>query len=189
MNPSAERASAVPGRTSGGVRGGPRPVPRGLVVAVRVVLLAAAALVASTWPAGSARPDLVVLVVSVAALVRGPATGILVGLAGGWLVDLVPPGAAPAGGSALVLAAVGALVGLLRPATALSPLVPWVLAGLAAAVPLLVRGVAAAAGFGTARLPDLLATWGWTAALAVVLVPALLGVERRLEPVGGRRPR
>jgi rod shape-determining protein MreD len=149
----------------------------------------AAALLSSTWPSGGPRPDLVVLVVVAAALARGPATGVLVGLAGGWLVDLVPPGAAPAGGTALVLAAVGALVGLARPAAALSPVVPWVLAVLAAAVPPAVRWVAAAAGWGTVRVGDLLASWGWTAVLALGLVPALLALERRLGPgrAGGRR--
>ncbi|HSP61150.1 MAG TPA: rod shape-determining protein MreD [Ornithinimicrobium sp.] len=166
-----------------------RPAPRGLAVPVRLLLLVAAALLASTWPGGTARPDLVVLVVVAAALVRGPATGVLVGLAGGWLVDLVPPGAGPAGGSALVLAAVGGLVGLARPAVVLSPVVPWVLAVLAAGVPLLVRGVSAAAGFGTARPTDLLVSWGWTAALALVLVPALLALERRRSPLHGRRRR
>lgn len=166
-----------------------RAAPRGLVVPVRALLLVSGVLVASTWPAGSARPDLVVLVVVAAAMVRGPVPGLLVGLAGGWLVDLLPPGAEPAGGTALVLAAVGVLVGLLRPAVALSPVVPWVLAVGAAGVPLLVRGVAGAAGFGTARPGDLLTSWAWTAVLALLLVPALLALERRLGPAPARRPR
>ena len=122
-------------------------------------------------------------------MARGPATGVLVGLAGGWLVDLVPPGAAPAGGSALVLAAAGALVGLLRSVVVVSPVVPWLLAVLAAAVPPLVRGVAAAAGAGVARPLDLLSSWVWTAAVAVVLVRALLALERRLAPVDDGRAR
>ncbi|OLT20179.1 hypothetical protein BJF81_05515 [Ornithinimicrobium sp. CNJ-824] len=101
----------------------------------------------------------------------------------------MPPGAAPAGASALVLAAAGALVGLLRPCTRLSPVVPWLLAVLAAAVPPLVRGVAAAAGAGVARPLDLLSSWFWTAAAAVLLVPALLALERRLAPVEDGRAR
>lgn len=177
------------GRTPGRPRGARAARPRGLAVPVRAVLLVVAALVASSWPAATARPDLVVLVVAAAAVARGPATGVLVGLAGGWLVDLVPPGAAPAGGSALVLAAAGALVGLLRSVVVVSPVVPWLLAVLAAAVPPLVRGVAAAAGAGVARPLDLLSSWVWTAAVAVVLVPALLALERRLAPVDDGRAR
>lgn len=175
--------------TADQARGARAARPRGLAVPVRAVLLVVAALVASSWPAGTARPDLVVLVVAAAALTRGPAAGVLVGLAGGWLLDLVPPGAAPAGASALVLAAAGALVGLLRPWTRLSPVVPWLLAVLAAAVPPLVRGVAAAAGAGVARPLDLLSSWLWTAAAAVLLVPALLALERRLAPVEDGRAR
>lgn len=189
MSARGGRPGAASGRAPGGWAREVRPGPRGLVVPVRTVLLVAAALVASTWPSGTARPDLVVLVVVATALLRGPTTGVLVGLAGGWLVDLVPPGAAPAGGTALVLAAVGALVGLLRPTLALSPVVPWVLAVVAAGAPLAVRGVAAAAGFGAARTSDLLSSWAWTAVLAIVLVPALLAVERRLGPARGRRRR
>ena len=62
-------------------------------VLTRVVLLLIAVLVPVLFPSGMpGRPDLVLLVVAVAALVHGPWTGVLVGLAGGWLVDLVPPG-------------------------------------------------------------------------------------------------
>ncbi len=148
-------------------------------VVVRAGLLLAAVLLPSAWPSGAPRPDLLVLVVAAAALSRGPLTGLVVGLAAGWLVDLVPPGAAPLGAGALTYAAVGALVGALRRYAVVSPLAPWVLTVLASALVLGVRWLSSAAGVGRATTTDLLWTWGLTAALAVVLVPVLGAVERR----------
>ena len=58
------------------------------------------------------RPDLVVLLVAASAVVRGPAQGALLGLAAGWVVDLVPPGGSPLGLTALLYAAAGATAGL-----------------------------------------------------------------------------
>ncbi|WP_147899745.1 hypothetical protein [Serinicoccus profundi] len=87
---------------------------------VRILLLLAAALLPSAWPAGLARPDLVLLVVAGVALLHPPQVGLLVGLAGGWFVDLVPPGAAPLGGGALAYAAVGLGLGAVRQALVLS---------------------------------------------------------------------
>lgn len=154
------------------------PVRAGL----RALLLLAAVLAPSAWPSGAPRPDLVVLVVAAAATARGPLTGLLTGLAGGWLLDLVPPGAEPLGAGALTYAAVGALLGATRRYAALSPLVPWVAAVLGAGLVLGVRWVTAAAGVGRAEPADLLWTWGVTAAVAVVLVPVLGALERRARP-------
>lgn len=149
-------------------------------VLARAALLVLAVLLPSAWPAGLPRPDLVLLVVAAAALLHRPSTGLLVGLAGGWLLDLVPPGAEPLGASALTYAAAGLLLGLLRRATAASPLLPWVATGLAAAAVLGVRGVASAAGLGWAPPTDL--TWSWlmTMLVAVVALPTLMGLERAL---------
>lgn len=56
-------------------------------------------------------PDLVLPVVVAGALVGGPTRGAMTGLAAGWLVDLVPPGAAVLGAGALTYAACGLLAG------------------------------------------------------------------------------
>lgn len=58
-----------------------------------------------------APPDLLLLVVVAAALVSGSRAGAWVGLAGGWLLDLAPPGSAPLGLTALTLAAAGWVAG------------------------------------------------------------------------------
>lgn len=153
-----------------------------LAVAARALLLVAAVLLPAALPsvAGLPRADLVLVVVAATALVRGPTTGLLTGLAGGWLLDLVPPGGAPLGASALVYAGAGALVGLARPHVRLSPLLPWLVTVAAGALVLGVRAVSAAAGFGLARGADLWWSWVATAVVASVLLPLLVGLERRV---------
>lgn len=59
-------------------------------------------------------PDLVLVLVVAWALFRGPTAGAVAGLAGGWVVDLVPPGAQPLGLHALVYALAGLLAGRAR---------------------------------------------------------------------------
>ncbi|WP_151524507.1 rod shape-determining protein MreD [Serinicoccus kebangsaanensis] len=145
---------------------------------VRVLLLVAAVLLPSAWPEGLARPDLVLLVVAAAGLLHRPQVGLLMGLAGGWLVDLVPPGAEPLGASALSYAAVGLCLGWVRRALVVSPLLPWVATAAAAAVVLGVRGVSAAAGVGRALLAELAWTWVVTMVLAVIVLPVLMSLER-----------
>ncbi|SOC52535.1 rod shape-determining protein MreD [Ornithinimicrobium cerasi] len=149
-------------------------------LAVRALLLVSAVLLPSAWPPGLPPADLVLLVVAAAALLHGPSTGVLVGLAGGWLVDLVPPGAEPLGATALSYAAAGALLGLARRWAAASPLLPWVATAVASAAVLGVRGVVAAAGVGRAAPGELLRTWVLTMLVAVVVLPVLIEVERRL---------
>lgn len=148
---------------------------------VRAVLLVVAVLVPTLFPSGMpGRPDLVLLVVAAAALMRGPVTGALVGLAGGWLVDLVPPGGEPLGAGALSYALAGALVGAARHWAPASPLVPWVAAVGGAAVIQAVRGLTAAAGVGVAHPVDLAWSVAATALFALLLLPVLIGVERFL---------
>src|SRR5690606_39125734 len=98
----------------GGLSRPGRAVSTVLAAVTRAVLLLAAVLLPSALPPASQLPraDLVLVVVAAAALVHGPTTGLLTGLAGGWLLDLVPPGAEPLGAGALVYAAVGVLLGL-----------------------------------------------------------------------------
>jgi rod shape-determining protein MreD len=147
---------------------------------LRGLLLVTAVLVPSAWPGGLPRPDLVVLVVAAAALLHRPSTGMLVGLLGGWLLDLVPPGAEPLGASALTYALVGLLLGLGRRLTVASPLLPWLATALAAAAVLAVRWVASAAGLGVALPLELLWSWSMTMLVAVPALPLLMLLEHRL---------
>lgn len=158
-----------------------------LAVLTRGLLLLGAVLLPSALPppSGVPRADLVLVVVAAVALVRGPTAGLLAGLAGGWMLDLVPPGGSPLGAGALVHAAAGAALGLARPLVRVSPVLPWLLTAGAAALVLGVRGVASAAGAGLARPGDLGWSWVVTAAVAAVLLPLLLLLERR---VGGDDP-
>ncbi|MCK0111531.1 rod shape-determining protein MreD [Ornithinimicrobium sp. F0845] len=151
------------------------------VIGARTVLLLVAVLAPTLFPSGMpGRPDLVVLVVAAAALMHGPVTGALVGLAGGWLVDLVPPGGEPLGAGALSYALAGALVGAARRWAPASPLVPWIAAVGGAVVIQLVRGLTAAAGVGVAHPVDLLWSVAATALFALLVLPVLIGVERFL---------
>lgn len=161
-----------------------------LAVLTRALLLVGAVLLPSALPSPSALPraDLVLVVVAAVALVRGPRTGVLAGLAAGWLVDLVPPGAEPLGASALVYAAVGALLGLSRRPVAVSPVLPWLATVCAAALVLGVRGVSSAAGFGRTTATDLWWSWVATAVVCAVLLPLLVVLERRVGTREDRAP-
>lgn len=148
---------------------------------VRVLLLLAAVLAPTLLPSGMpGRPDLVLLVVAAAALLHGPWTGALVGLAGGWLWDLVPPGGEPLGAGALAYAAVGAVLGLARRWGSWSPLVPWVATVAGAALLQAGRGLVGAAGVGVVHPVDLLWSVAATALFALLLLPLLIGTERFL---------
>ncbi|MEO7060960.1 MAG: rod shape-determining protein MreD [Lapillicoccus sp.] len=91
----------------------PRPTLLGLLRAAAVVV---AALTVSTvlprlgLPARLV-PDLVVILVAASAVLRGRVHGAFVGLAAGWVVDLLPPGGSPLGATALLYAAAGAVAG------------------------------------------------------------------------------
>ncbi|MGB7449892.1 MAG: rod shape-determining protein MreD [Ornithinimicrobium sp.] len=154
-------------------------------LAVRTVMLVLAALAMSLAPGAlPGPPDLVLIVVSGAALLRGPWVGAGMGLGGGWLLDVVPPGAEPLGATALVYAGVGALVGMSRQYVAASPVAlpvaPLAAVALACLSVVTVRGVGAAAGFGDADLADLWWTWLTTLLVAVFLLPPVTAVERWL---------
>jgi rod shape-determining protein MreD len=152
----------------------PGPVWRLLAVLVGALL---PSLLPTGWPA---RPDVVLLVVVAAGLVGGPATGALTGLAAGWVVDLVPPGAEPLGASALVYLAAGAIGGGLRRYATWSPVLPLVAVLAAACAVQGVRVLASAAGAGTATVPAALWAVGLTLAVGLVLLPLLVVVERAL---------
>lgn len=157
----------------------PRPT-RADVAALLLLVLAALAAVTLGPRRGAVTPDLVLPVVVAGALLRGPTGGALVGLAGGWVVDLVPPGAAVLGTDALLYAAVGLLAGAGRRDGETS--VAWVA----------VVGLAAAATAETARLavallsgsgvdwPALGVRTALTSALCAVAVPLLVRLSHVL---------
>jgi len=160
-------------------------VTRALGLTVRGALLLLGALAMSVAPRSlPGPPDLVLVAVAGTALLRGPWAGAGMGLAGGWLLDVVPPGAEPMGASALTYAAVGALLGLSRRYVAASPVVlplaPLAAVALASLGVVMVRGVATAAGITEAGLVDLWWTWAATVLVAVLLLPPLTGLERWL---------
>ncbi|USQ78924.1 rod shape-determining protein MreD [Ornithinimicrobium faecis] len=145
----------------------------------RGLLLVVAVLVPTLYPSQMpGRPDLVILVVAAPALMHGPVTGALVGLAGGWLIDLVPPGGEPLGASALTYALVGALIGAARRWAPWSPLIPWLAAVGGAIVIQAVRGLTAAAGVGVAHPSDLLWSIGASVLFVILLLPLLISLER-----------
>jgi rod shape-determining protein MreD len=125
-------------------------------------------------------PDLVVLVVAASAVVRGPAHGALLGLAAGWVVDLVPPGGSPLGLTALLYAAAGAAAGLFR-RSASRGLVGAVLGLTAATVVVELGGVCVAIlGDGVVDLGSAVTRSAVTVAVGLLALPALLGVDRAL---------
>jgi rod shape-determining protein MreD len=87
------------------------------VLATTLVLVLAVALQAvvfSSLSIGGVVPDLVLLVVVAAALVRGPEFAAALGFLGGLAIDLAPPADHVAGRWALALVAVGYLAGRVR---------------------------------------------------------------------------
>jgi len=81
------------------------------LVALALCVIAAFVVVtlrARGWPVV---PDLVLLPVLALALTRGSIAGAALGLAAGWVVDLVPPGNTPLGLTAIIYATAGAVAG------------------------------------------------------------------------------
>ncbi len=142
-----------------------------LVAAVVLVVALAARHVAPV-------PDLVLVLVVGWALLRGPVAGALAGLAGGWLLDLVPPGSSVLGTQALVYAAAGLLAGRFH---AEGPVTAARVAAVALASSLVVGGVGALRALVVSAPVDL-ALVGLrclvTATLAAVLVPLVVRAER-----------
>lgn len=160
----------------------PRLTLLGVIRAVAV--LVAALCVATVLPrlGVPARflPDLVVVLVVATAVLRGPAHGALVGLAAGWVVDLVPPGGAPLGLTALLYAAAGATAGTFR-RPARPGVVPPVLALAVAAAIVAGGGVCVAIlGDGSLDLPVTLTALAATVLVGLLALPVLVTLDRSL---------
>jgi len=146
-----------------------------LIGAVVVVLLQARG-----W---SIVPALALLPVLALGLSRGPVPGALFGLAAGWVVDLVPPGGAPLGMTAILYALAGSLAGLGR---RIGPLpLRWVaLVSLgAAAVPAvgrLLHGAWLGQQLAPARAVTQVAV---TLLAAIILVPPLIRLDTAQAPL------
>jgi rod shape-determining protein MreD len=151
----------------------------GLVRACAVVL--AALLMVSLTARGLAPvPDLVLPLVVAGALLGGPSRGALLGLAAGWVVDLMPPGSPVLGSAALLYAAAGLLAGAGR-REGETPMA-WLAVVVLAASAVVALGRVALALLATAPvgLGDLGLRWGLSAACAVVAVPLLVRAEHAL---------
>ena len=162
------------------------PIPN-LALAARALLLLVAAVASVTLAARSqvALPDLVLPVVVAGALRAGASRGAVLGLAGGWLVDLMPPGSSVVGTAALLYAAAGLLAGAGR-REGETPF-GWVaVVGAASAVVLTTGRLVVAALSGAAvDWPVIGIRLALTMGLCAVLVPALVSLELRL--ARGRR--
>lgn len=159
----------------------------------RVVLVAGLLVIAQVLDATllsrlhlpGASPALVLLVVVAMGLLGGSLEGAATGAAAGLLADLTPPAAPLLGVSALVLAAAGAVAGLLHRDGERSALAPMVAAGMAALVAALVRLLLVAIGgggrmAGGSALGLLATTVLYALVLAPFVIPAVVALERRL---------
>lgn len=148
--------------------------------AVLVGALAAATLLPRLGVPARAVPDLVVIVVASSAVLRGPTHGALLGLAAGWVVDLVPPGGSPLGVTALLYAAAGAAAGLLHHQGNRGPLAP--LGAVVAGAVVVGAGRLGLAVLGEAPLdvPGALTRVAATAVAGLLLVPVAVAVDRAL---------
>lgn len=152
-------------------------------VALRGALLLVGAVLAVTLGARhlAPLPDLVLVVVASAALRSGPRVGLVTGLVGGWLLDLLPPGSAVLGTQALLYAVCGLFVGLARRPGHVS--LGWIVAVIAAAGCGLevVRALLALAEGVPVEVASSLGRVLATATVALVVVPLVTAVERRAD--------
>lgn len=155
--------------------------PGGALIRATLLLLGAVLGVTLAARHLSPLPDLVLVVVASAALRAGPRAGLLTGLAGGWLLDLLPPGSAVLGTQALLYAVCGLGVGALRRPGPVSVLwVAAVVGGAAAGLEGVRAALALAQGVPVDSLSSLLRVVV-TATIGLVVVPLVGAVERRSE--------
>lgn len=156
----------------------------GLLRSLAVVLAALVAVALGSRGVGLV-PDLVLPVVVAGALLRGPSSGALLGLAAGWVVDLMPPGSQLLGSSALLYAAAGLVAGAGR-REGRAP-IGWVALVVASSAVVLAAGRVAAAVLAAAPVAwvDTGLWLGQTTALGILAVPPLLWAEQAL---ARRRP-
>jgi rod shape-determining protein MreD len=147
---------------------------------LRALVLVAAVLLVVTLGARHLPvvPDLVLALVVAWAMLKGPVAGAGVGLAAGWLLDVVPPGSAHLGVQALTYAAAGYLAGRARSqGPVAAPRVALV--GLGAAAVVEGVGVLEALSVGAPVDPAALALSCLVTATTAALVVPLVGAAER----------
>ncbi len=125
-------------------------------------------------------PDLVLVLVVAWALLRGPVAGAAVGLAAGWLLDVVPPGSTHLGVQALTYAVAGALAGRARHE---GPVAAPRVALVALGASVVVEGVGVLGALAVSAPVDLAAVLVQcllTATVAALVVPLVVAAERGL---------
>jgi rod shape-determining protein MreD len=125
-------------------------------------------------------PDLVVIGVVASAVVRGPVHGALVGLAAGWVVELIPPVGRPLGLLALTLMLAGIVAGSFRRRSAGSLVRPLAALVVAAAVVLAGRAASAVVAEGSVDPTTALTALATTVGVGSALLPVLVIVDRAL---------
>jgi rod shape-determining protein MreD len=139
--------------------------------------------------------DLVMIVVVALALARGPEWGAITGFIGGLLLDVVPPADHTAGRWALALALSGYVAGMIRRETSAGPVGPLGAALTVVLSAVLSLGVYSATG---SLLHDPAVDWGefgvrlgiaagYDVVAAIVVIPLVLWVMRRVVPARERR--
>jgi len=136
-------------------------------------------------------PDLALLVVVAAAIVRGPAYGTVLGLFAGLCVDLAPPADGIAGRWALALAVAGWVAGQVRGDARLSALATAATVGVsslaATSIYALSGLVLSEPGVTVARALEVLPLAVlYDVAIAPLVVPLVILVLRRLDPAPAR---
>ena len=159
-----------------------RPTTLGLARAAYLVV--AALLTATLLPRLGVpvhwMPDLVLIGVVSTAVVRGPLHGAIVGLAAGWVAELIPPLGSPLGLAALVMMVGGAVAGSFRRPSSHSALRPLVALLAATVVVQAGRLASAAAAEGTVAMGRQLGALVTTLAVGAVALPVFLTVDRAL---------
>lgn len=160
----------------------PRPTLLGLLrtAGVAVGALAAATVLPRLGMPTGWVPDLVLVLVAASAVLRGPGHGALLGLAAGWVVDIVPPGGTPLGATALLYAAAGASAGAFHHPGNRGPLAPLGSLALGAAVVGVGRLAFIIVGEGVIDPLATLSRVISTVLAGVLLLPICLAVDRAL---------
>ncbi len=160
------------------------------IIAVSVLVVLTITLQVSVFSHFSLRgvvPDLALLVVIAAALVRGPDYAALVGFAAGLVLDLAPPADHTAGRWALSFVVVGYLTGLARQDSDISAVGTLVLVAAGAfigtSVFALTGLVLGEGGIDVSTALDVIPlTVGYDVLVAPLVVPLVVMLFRRLEP-------
>ncbi len=147
---------------------------------VVVAALLAATLLPRLGLPGDRVPDLVLIGVVASAVLRGPVHGALVGLAAGWVVELVPPVGDPLGLTPLVMMAGGLVAGTFRRPSSRSALRALVALAAASFVVLAGRLASAIVAEGSFAPTEGLGRLVTTVATGVLLLPLLLAADGAL---------